>query len=186
MRKVTAGLFITVDGIVEEPSNWQETFDEEMGAFMVSQLADIDTILLGRVTYQYWEPYWSTFSADSDDLMYANFINHTPKCVVSTTLEQVKWGRFNNATLANDLVEGVGALKAQPGKTIGVQGSPTLVDSLLQHDLLDELSLVIHNVAAYRGARLFKDGGDLKRFDLIDVKPTRTGVVIATYRPRRA
>jgi dihydrofolate reductase len=186
MRKVTAGLFITVDGVVEEPSNWQETFDEDMGAFMVSYLADIDTILLGRVTYQYWEPYWSTFSADSEDMAYADFINHTPKYVVSKTLKEVKWGKFDNATLINDLVEGVSALKAQPGKTIGVQGSPTLVDSLLQHDLLDELSLVIHNVAAYRGARLFKAGGDLKRFDLIDVKPTETGVIIATYQPRKA
>jgi|FLYL01.1.fsa_nt_gi dihydrofolate reductase len=186
MRKVIAGLFITIDGVIEEPSSWQETFDEDMGAFMTSYLSGIDTILLGRVTYQYWEPYWSTFSADSDDMAYADFINHTPKYVVSRTLNEVKWGTFGNAALIGDLVEGVGALKAQPGNTIGVQGSPTLVDSLLQHDLLDELSLVIHNVAVYKGARLFKDGGDLKRFDLIDVNPTRTGVIIATYRPRRA
>ncbi len=186
MRKVTAGLFVTIDGVVEEPSSWQETFDEDMGAFMTSYLSGIDTILLGRVTYQYWEPYWSNFSADSEDMAYADFINHTPKYVVSRTLNEVKWGQFDNATLIGDLVEGVSALKAQPGNTIGVQGSPTLVDSLLQHDLLDELSLVIHNVAAYSGARLFKDGGKLKRFELIDVKPTRTGVIIATYRPRRA
>jgi dihydrofolate reductase len=186
MRKVTAGLFITVDGVVEEPSNWQETFDEDMGAHMTSYLADIDTILLGRVTYQYWEPYWSTFSADSEDMVYADFINHTPKYVLSRTLKEVKWGKFNNATLMGDLVAGVSALKAQPGNTIGVQGSPTLVNSLLQHDLLDELSLVIHNVATYSGARLFKDGGTLKRFDLVDVKATRSGVIIATYQPRQS
>jgi dihydrofolate reductase len=185
MRKVTAGLFITVDGVVEEPSNWQETFDEDMSAHMTSYLTDIDTILLGRVTYQYWEPYWSTFSADSEDMAYANFINHTPKYVVSKTLSEVKWGTFDNATLVSDLAA-IKNLKSQPGNTIGVQGSPTLVNSLLQHDLLDELSLVIHNVAAYQGARLFKDGGDLKRLHLVDVKPTRSGVIIATYQPRQS
>ena len=184
MRKVTAGLFITIDGVVEEPGHWQETFDEDMGAAMQSMMADIDTILLGRMTYQYWEPYWSNFSADTEDMDYANFINNTPKYVVSKTLDSVTWGKFNNATQIRDLVDGVNKLKAQPGKTIGVQGSPTLVDSLLQHDLLDELSLIIHNVAAYNGTRLFKDGGKLKRLDLIDVKPTRTGVIIATYKPR--
>ncbi len=186
MRKVSAGLFITVDGVVEEPGHWQETFDEDMGAAMGSMMADIDTILLGRVTYQYWEPYWSNFDTNSPDAEYASFINNTPKYVVSKTLDSVKWGKFNNATQIKDLVEGISKLKEQPGKTIGVQGSPTLVDSLLQHDLLDELTLVIHNVAAYNGARLFKDGGTLKRLDLIDVRPTRSGVIIARYQPRHS
>jgi dihydrofolate reductase len=185
MRKVVSGLFITMDGVVEEPGNWQETFDEDMGAAMVSMLADIDTILLGRVTYQYWEPYWSTFKSDSEDMQYANFINNTPKYVVSNTLDSVKWGSFNNATLINDLVKEVKTLKDQPGKTIGVQGSPTLVNNLIQENLLDELTLVIHNVAAYSGKHLFNQG-NLKRFNLIDVKPTRTGVIIATYQPRHS
>lgn len=185
MRTVAASLFITMDGITEEPGNWQETFDEDMGAAMVSTLADIDTILLGRVTYQYWEPYWSNFSADSEDMDYANFINNTPKYVVSKTLDSVTWGSFNNATLIKDVVEGVGKLKEQPGKTIGVQGSPTLVNHLVQANLLDELTLIIHNVAAYKGKHLFS-GGNLKRFDLLNVKPTRSGVIIATYQPRQA
>ena len=186
MRKVSAGLFITVDGVVEEPGHWQETFDEDMGAAMQTMMADIDTILLGRVTYQYWEPYWSNFDTNSPDAEYANFINNTPKYVVSKTLDNVKWGKFNNATQIKDLVEGISKLKEQPGKTIGVQGSSTLVDSLMQNDLLDELTLVIHNVAAYNGARLFKDGGKLKRLDLIDVRPTRSGVIIARYQPRHS
>jgi dihydrofolate reductase len=185
MRKVAAGLFITVDGVTEEPSNWQETFDEDMGATMQTMLADIDTILLGRVTYQYWEPYWPTFSAGTEDMEFANFINHTPKYVVSKTLESVQWGKYDNVTLIKDVVAGVNQLKEQPGKTIGVQGSPTLVNSLIQENLLDELTLIIHNVAAYNGKRLF-DSGNLKRFNLMDVKPTRSGVIVATYQPRKA
>jgi dihydrofolate reductase len=185
MRKVAAGLFITMDGVTEEPSDWQETFDEDMGAAMQTMLADIDTILLGRVTYQYREPYWSTFSADSEDMEYANFINNTPKYVVSKTLDEVKWGNFNNATLVKDVAEGVRNLKEQAGKTIGVQGSPTLVNSLIQENLLDELTLVIHNVVAYNGKHLFNQG-NLKRFNLVDVKPTRSGVILATYQPRKA
>jgi dihydrofolate reductase len=186
MRKISAGLFITIDGVVDEPGKWQETFDEDMGTAMQSMMAEIDTILLGRVTYQQWEPYWSTFSSDSPDMEYANFINTTPKYVASRTLDSVKWGTFNNSHLVKNLVEEISQLKAQPGKTIGVQGSPTLVNSLLQHDLLDELSLIIHNVAAYNGARLFDKGGTLKRLTLVDLKPTRSGVILATYQPRKA
>jgi dihydrofolate reductase len=184
MRKVVAGLFITLDGVSEEPGNWQETFDEDMGADLSAFLPRVDTILLGRVTYQYWEPYWPTMTGDGPDVGYANFINNTPKYVVSTTLNEVKWGTFDNAKLIKgNLVQEFNILKNQPGKNISVQGSPGLVNSLLQHDLLDELTLYIHNVAAYSGKRLFAEG-NLKRLNLVEAKPTRSGVIIATYQPR--
>jgi dihydrofolate reductase len=88
MRKVVAGLFITLDGVSEEPSDWQETFDDDMAADINSSIAEVDTILLGRVTYQYWAPYWPTSSEEG----YASFINNTPKYVVSKTLNDVAWG----------------------------------------------------------------------------------------------
>lgn len=180
MRKVTAGLFITLDGITEEPNSWQETFDDDIAAAMNASMADVDTILLGRGTYQDWEPYWPK----STDEPFASFINNTPKVVVSTTLDEVKWGEFANAQLAKgNFAEEIAKLKAQPGKTISVMGSPSLVNSLLQHGLLDELKLIIYNVVVYKGERLFKDG-NLKRLDLLDAKATRTGVIIATYQPR--
>lgn len=83
MRNVTAGLFITLDGVTEAPNLWQETFDEDMGAALMSAMARTDTILLGRVSYQEWAAYWPTATTDQD---YATWINNTPKYVVSTTL----------------------------------------------------------------------------------------------------
>jgi dihydrofolate reductase len=183
MRKVTTGLFITLDGITQAPNLWQETFDEDMGAELGTALPQIDTILLGRVTYQEWAGYWPNATADGE---YADFINNTPKYVVSRTLDHVEWGSFDSVKLIKGerLVEEITKLKAQPGKNIAVQGSPSLVNSLLQLDLLDELQLIVHNVVAYQGKRLF-DGGSLKRMDLISSKSTRSGVVILNYRPRK-
>ena len=85
MRKIAAGLFITMDGVTEEPSNWQETFDEDMGAAMQAVLDRTDTILLGRVTYEYWKTYWPNYKGGEDE-SFATFINTTPKVVVSKTL----------------------------------------------------------------------------------------------------
>lgn len=185
MRHVVAGLFITVDGVVEAPHEWQETFDEDMGEAMSTALPKVGTILLGRVTYEEWSAYWPTFQSDGPDAAYAEFINTTPKFVASTRLHSVQWGPFDTVDLLRgDVVEAVTRLKAQPGGDISVQGSPTLVNALLQLDLLDELTLYVHNVVAYRGKRLFTDGAR-KRLDLVDAKATRSGVVIATYRPRR-
>lgn len=182
MRKVVAALFISLDGVTESPDKWQfDNFDDGMMTEMNSVIAAEDTILLGRVTYQEWEPYWTT----STDEPYASHINNTPKHVVSTTLSEVKWGKWDNAVLLKEnLVEEIARLKAQPGKNIGVAGSPTLVESLLQNDLLDELQLMIFPVVAANGKRLFKDGRNLKRLKLVDSKTTPTGVLIATYHLR--
>jgi dihydrofolate reductase len=86
--------------------------------------------------------------------------------------------------IKGNLAEVITKLKQQPGKNIGVTGSPTLVRSLLQSDLLDELTLMIHPVVAGRGKRLFKDEDDQKRLKLVDNKTTSTGVAILTYQPR--
>jgi dihydrofolate reductase len=183
VRKVVAGLFISLDGVVESPDQWQfDHFDEDMMAGMGAHIAAEDTVLLGRVTYQEWADYWP----NSSDEPYASHINNTPKYVVSTTLEEVGWGKWDNATLIKgDLAEEIARLKQQPGQNIGVAGSPTLVRSLLQDDLLDELILMIHPVVAGRGKRLFKDGDALKRLKLVYSKTTRTGVLILTYQPVR-
>ena len=179
MRKVVSGLFISLDGVVEAPHKWQfDLFDDDMMAAMGAHIAAEDTILLGRVTYQDWAPYWPT----STDEPYASHINNTPKIVFSTTLDKVEW---QNSTLVNaNLAQEIARLKQQPGKNIGVAGSPTLVYFLLQNDLLDELTLMVHPVVAGSGKRLFKEGGDLKRMQLVASKTTGTGVSILTYQPR--
>jgi len=182
MRKVIAGLFISLDGVVESPDKWQfDHFDADMMAGMASQTGSEDTVLLGRVTYQEWAPYWPT----SDDQLYGSHINQTPKYVVSTTLKEVEWGKWDKPTLIKgDLGTMLAKLKKQPGKNIGVAGSPTLVRSLLKDDLLDELTLMIHPVVVGGGEQLFDDWSGLKRYKLAYSKPTTTGVLILTYQPR--
>ena len=183
MRNVVAHLFISLDGVVEAPNLWQfDNWDEDMEAEMGSSISQQDTVLLGRVTYQEWEPFWPTSSIEP----FASFINNTPKHIVSTTLDKVSWGRFETPTLIKGDLEEITKLKQQPGKNIGVAGSPTLVRSLLQNDLLDELTLTIHPVVVGKGKHLFKDGSELKRLRLVNSKTSRTGVVFATYQPRQA
>jgi dihydrofolate reductase len=177
VRKVVAGLFVSLDGVTESPDGWQfDHFDDEMAAEMSSQMAAQDAVLFGRVTYEEWASYWPT----STDEPFAGFINSTPKYVVSTTLEEpLEW---NNSTLVGgNVADEIVNLKRQPGENIAVQGSPTLVESLLQDDLLDELKLMVHPVVAGGGKRLFGDGRALKRLKLVDSKTTGTGVVILTY-----
>ncbi len=183
MRKVVASLFISLDGVVESPNQWQfEHFDEDMMASIKAHITAEDALLLGRVTYHESAAYWPT----STDEPYASHINNTPKYVVSTTLDKVAWGKWNNVMLIKEnLAQEITRLKQKSGKKIGVAGSPTLIYSLLQNDLLDELTLMIHPVVVGRGARLFQDGGDLKRLKLLDSKMTRTGVAIQTYQPRK-
>lgn len=178
MRKVISGLFISLDGVTESPDQWQfDHFDAEMGAAMGSHIANEDTILLGRVTYEEWAPYWPT----ATDEPYASHINTTPKYVFSTTLDQVEWQ--NSTLVKGSLAEAIARLKQQPGKNIGVAGSPTLARSLLKHDLLDELILMVHPVIVGHGKRLFMDGSDLKRLKLVHSQITSTGVAILTYHP---
>jgi len=180
MRKVVSWLFISLDGVVEAPGEWQsDVFDDIMIADLTAQTDAEDAMLMGRVTYQEWEPYWPA----STDEPYASHINNMPKYVVSTTLDNVEWGKWEKPTLIKDnLAEEITRLKNQPGKNIGVGGSPTLVRSLLQEGLLDELKLMVHPVVVGKGKRLFNDS-DLQRLKLVASNVTGTGVVIVTYQP---
>jgi dihydrofolate reductase len=179
MRPVVSGLFMSLDGVVEAPHLWQfDHFDEGLAAAMAAHLDAEDTVLLGRVTYEEWAPFWPT----SKDEPYASHINTTPKYVFSTTLGEVTWQ--NSILVAGNVAGTIQQLKQQPGKTIGVAGSPTLVRWLLQNDLLDELILMIHPVIAGSGKRLFADTGEIRRMRLVSSVTTSTGVLIATYQPR--
>jgi len=182
MRKVVSWLFISLDGVVEAPNEWQfDVMDNSMIADITSQMDAEDVILMGRVTYQDWLPFWPT----STDEPYASHINNIPKYVVSRTLDKVEWGKWKKPTLIKDnLREEITKLKKQSGKNIGVSGSPTLVRSLLQDGLLDELKLMVHPVIVGKGKRLFYES-DLQRLKLVDSKVTGTGVVIVTYQPAK-
>jgi dihydrofolate reductase len=179
MRKVVAGLYISLDGVVESPDRWQfDHFDDEIMSSMGSQLVAEDAVLLGRVTYQEWAAYWPS----STDEPFASFINNIPKYVVSTSLDKVDWS--NSKLVRGSLKEEITRLKGTPGKNIGVAGSPTLVHSLLANDLLDELTLMIHPVVVGSGKHLFEGDSGLKRLKLVGSQISSTGVAILTYQPR--
>ena len=181
MRKVYAGLFSSIDGVVEAPNEWQPAFDEEMGAALSRMLDGQDAVLLGRVTFTEWAGYWPT----STDEPFASWINGTQKYVASTTLDSV--GQWPNSTLIKGPVaDFLAELRQQDGGTIGTAGSPTLVWSLIQEGLIDELTLMISPVVAGGGRkRLFPDDAAPARFELAEAQPTSSGAVIATYRPIR-
>ena len=183
MRKVVSFLFTSLDGVVEAPNIWQGDLDEDMMEDMATQVASQDTAIMGRMTYLQWFQYWPT----SDREPFASFMNQSPKYIVSNSLQAVSWGEWKNATLIQgNLSEQLGKLKQQPGKDIGVWGSTSLVQSLMQQDLLDELHLWLHPVLAGKGGRLFGEGEALKRLKLASSKTTRTGTLLLTYQfPRR-
>jgi dihydrofolate reductase len=180
MRKVFAGLFTSVDGVVQAPNEWQPAFDAEMGAALSRMLEDQDAVLLGRVTYTEWADYWPA----SDDEPFASWINSVPKYVASSTLDSVGWS--NSTLIKEPLADFVTGLREQPGGSIGVGGSPSLVRSLLQAGLLDELTLMISPVVAGGGRkRLFADDAALTRLELVSAQPTSSGAVIVSYRKGR-
>ena len=148
---------------------------------MSRTLDALDAVLLGRVTYTEWAGYWPT----STDEPFASWINRTPKYVASTTLNSVdEWP--NSTLIRGSVADFVSELRQQDGGTIGTAGSPTLVRTMFDEGLLDELILLIHPVVAGGGRkRLFADDAALTRLELVESQPTSSGVLIATYRPVR-
>lgn len=181
MRKIVAGLFMTLDGVVESPEKWQlPYFNDEMGQEIGAQMAAADTMLLGRRTYQEFASYWPN---QPNDEPFADYMNNTPKLVVSTTLDTVDWQ--NSSLITGSVVEEIAKLKQQPGKNLNITGSATLVRSLLSEGLLDELRLMVCPIVVGAGKRLFDDGGDQVALTLADSRTFNTGVVYLTYQPAR-
>jgi dihydrofolate reductase len=154
-----------------------------MGDAIGAAMAASDAMLMGRVLYEEWAAFWP--NQDPDENPVAARMNGVRKYVVSTTLEEpLEW---QNSTLIGDNVaEEISRLKEQPGKDISISGSPTLVRSLLQEDLLDELRLMVHPIVVGSGRRLFEDGGDQKALELVDSKTFSTGVLYLTYQPAQS
>jgi dihydrofolate reductase len=181
MRKIVAGLFLSLDGVYEAPDQWHfPYFNDEMGDAVSTQMAAADAMLLGRVTYQEFAAYWPQ---QSDDVDIASHMNDTPKFVVSNSLDSVDWQ--NSTLIKGDVAQELNRLKQQPGKNIAVTGSGTLVRSLLRDNLLDELRLLVHPIVVGSGKRLF-EGADQKALELVDSRTFSTGVLYLTYQPAGA
>lgn len=182
MRKVTAGLFSSVDGVVEDPFLWQfDSFDAELGAGMGEMMGRIDAGILGRVGYEQWAQYWPNAEADAD---FGEFINPLPKFVASRTLTgDLDWQ--NSRLMDRPLEDFVAELKKGDGGDIGVFSSISLVRQLLFAGLLDSLMLIVHPVIAGSGRRLFNDGDPLTRLELQSSQQTSKGNMILEYGVRR-
>ena len=176
MGSINAGLFVTLDGVIEAPQTWQgEYFDDEMGAAVGGLMGANDAMLLGRRTYDEFAAFWP--DADPADPTTAQ-MNGTPKYVVSTTLEKAEWE--NSTVVAGDVAAELLALKRD--ERLGVTGSATLVRWLLREGLIDELHLFVHPVVVGRGRRLF-DGGGTIPLRLIGSTAFGTGVLHLVYGP---
>ncbi|MFW0773387.1 dihydrofolate reductase family protein [Paenarthrobacter nitroguajacolicus] len=182
MRKVTAGLFHSVDGVVQDPFKFQfDSFDDELGSGLTKMINSVDTVVLGRVSYQEWAGYWPTAPRDED---FAAFINPVEKFVASRTLsEPLEWE--NSHLIEGNVEQFVTELKSRDGGEIAVCGSISLVRQLLFAGTLDELTLMTHPVVAGNGRRLFEDGDPLHRLSLKNQYATSKGNVVSTYSLRK-
>lgn len=182
MRKIVAGLFISLDGVVEAPANWGFKYiDNEVSEWMAEGVAKADAVLLGSGTYREFAKVWQR---RSDDVPMATFLNKSHKYVMThrpSAVGELAWQPA--ALLRGTLSEEISRLKALPGKNIQVPGSPRLVRSLLSEGLLDELHLGICPVVVGPGLRLFEEVVEVLNLDLVKSKTFGTGLISVAYRP---
>jgi dihydrofolate reductase len=187
VRKLIASEFVSLDGVMEDPS-WTFQFGgEEQEQFKFGELSASDTLLLGRVTYEGFAAAWPGMMDQYEGprreglATYSDMMNGYPKYVVSATLQEATW---NNSTIINDNVEEeIKALKEQPGKDILIFGSADLVNTLMGHDLIDEYRLMVFPVVVGGGKRLFTEGSATKTLKLLEANSFASGVVVLTYTP---
>ncbi|MGN9910823.1 dihydrofolate reductase family protein [Phytohabitans sp. LJ34] len=187
MRKISAGLFISLDGVVEAPDQWHfPYFNDEMGVAVDGQLGAADTLLIGRVTYDSFAGAWpERETAGDEDALFAKKLGDMRKIVVSRQPLEFTWR--NSELLQGDLVEAVTALKNEPGDgAIGMSGSVSVVRQLLAAGLIDELHLLVHPIAVRKGMRLFDEGDAPIPLDLLSSATFTTGVLYLVYGPGQA
>ncbi|WP_441246596.1 dihydrofolate reductase family protein [Kitasatospora sp. McL0602] len=179
MRKVIASLYITLDGIVEHPAWTAPYFNEEGAAYARTQLFAADALLLGRATYQGFTQAWPSMT---DEDGFADRMNAMPKYVATTTLDTPEW----NATfLTDDVPTAVAELKQQDGGDLLVYGSGDFVNTLLEHDLIDELRLWTCPVVEGTGKRLFTETSPKKTLRPIGVTTFSSGLQVLAYAPAK-
>ena len=186
MGKLVVTEFITLDGVIEDPGGsenldrggWAFQFDrgEEGNKFKLDETLSSAALLLGRVTYEGFAAAWPSMKNE-----FADKFNSMPKYVVSSTLKKATWN--NSTVLQGNVVEEVSKLRQKVNGDIVVHGSARLVQALVEHDLVDELRLMVFPVILGTGKRLFGDTSDKKRLRLTDSKTVGDGVAILIYQP---
>ena len=185
MATIAVTEFISLDGVVEDPGGAEDfkyggwTFEVERGddgmAFKLEETMASEALLLGRVTYEGFAEAWP-----SRDGEFADKFNSMPKYVVSSTLKKADWN--NTTVLDGDVVDEVSKLKAGTDGEIAVHGSIQLAQTLLEHDLVDELRLMLFPVVLGQGKRLFGETSDKKTLQLAESRTVGDGVLILIYR----
>jgi dihydrofolate reductase len=185
MGRIVVTEFVSLDGVVEDPGGSEDfkyggwSFEINRGnegnEFKLDETRASEALLLGRVTYEGFAEAWP-----SRDGEFADKLNSMPKYVVSSTLTAPEW---TNTTVlqGDDLVEAVSKLKQDADGDVVVHGSAQLVQTLIEHDLVDELRLMVYPVILGTGKRLFGDSGEKKTLRLVDSKVVGDGVMILTY-----
>ena len=191
MRKIVVVENLTLDGVIQAPGRadedvrggfahggWATPYNDAVKfQIMAGGMAEAGPMLFGRRTYEDFYKVWH----NRTDNPFTAVLDNAQKYVATTTvIEPLPWE--NSTRLVGDVGDAVAGLKAQPGKDFVVLGSGELVRSLVRRDLIDEFVLMIHPLVLGSGRRLFDDDGTLARLQLVDVKPTTTGVMVATYR----
>ena len=186
MGRIVVTEFISLDGAMEAPGEGEDfkhagwTFNisrgEEGDKFKLDETLNSEALLLGRVTYQRFAAAWPSRKNE-----FADKLNSMPKYVVSSTLEKAEWN--NSTVLRGDVVAEVSKLRQESSGDIVVHGSAQLVQTLIEHDLVDELRLMVFPVVLGTGKRLFGDTSDKKRMRLASSKTVGDGVVILIFQP---
>jgi dihydrofolate reductase len=187
MGRIVVTEFVSMDGVMEAPggeegyahTGWTFEFpDEGQYEYKLEELMDSEAQLLGRVTYEGFAAAWPE---QKDEAGFADKMNAMPKYVVSTTLDEATWS--NTEILRS--IDDVKRVKEEVEGSILVAGSCTLVHSLFEHDLVDELRLMIFPVILASGKRIFPEGPDKTVFELADHRQYGSIVVHAYRRPGR-
>ena len=174
MRKLQVAEFLTLDGVMEAPDQWNSPFlNEEMGMDIGSSLFKIDALLYGRRTYEEMAAAWPGRTGDMADRF-----NSISKYLVSTTLSEATWN--NSKLIKGNIAEEVSKLKHENGQNIAILGSCDLVNTLMQHDLIDEYLLLVMPLVLGKGKRLFREGIHTT-LRLVESKTYSTGAVSLTY-----
>ncbi len=186
MGRIVVTEFISLDGVIEAPGGGEGfahagwTFEiprgEEGDKFKLDEVMDAEAQLLGRVTFEGFAAAWPSMQGP-----FADKFNSMPKYVVSSTLDSPEWN--NSTVLKGDVAEEVAKLRESLDGDVLVAGSAQLVQALLEHDLVDELRLMVFPVVLGQGKRLFGATSDKKRMQLADSKIVGEGIAILTYRP---
>ena len=181
MRKIVVTEFLSLDGVMENPAWTFPYWNDEIAAFKTEEQTTSDALLLGRVTYLEFAASWPKIKPEKDP--FAPYMNNIRKYVVSTSLkEPLAW---NNAELIKgNLIEAVNRIMQQDGQDIAVHGSAALAQTLIQHDLVDSLRLLLYPVVVGKGKHLFNDGISAA-FKLVEAKSLSGGVVALIYEPDR-